>query len=323
MTTDVLVMGEALVDFLPLEPGHRVRDVEGWRRCVGGAPANVAVGLSRLGAKVALVGCTGDDEFGHFLKGALAAEGVDVSALRQTREGKTGLGFISLDARGERSFTFYREKAAEYLVDGRDVHPAAIAAARVLHLGTNSLLLPAARDAVREAVDLARGAGRLVSCDPNLRLHLWKEPDVLRAWLEVLVPRLSVLKLSEEEIGFVAGTEQVEVALDALARRGPALVAITRGAAGAVLRAGPHTVHVPASAAKVVDTTGAGDGFMTGLFYGLTRLCRDEAQVRALSRAQLEALGTLGCALGARVVERLGAVAGLPRRDEVAALLAF
>jgi fructokinase len=316
---DVLVMGEVLVDFMPRAAGKKVRDVEDWKRCVGGAPANVAVGLARLGAQVALCGCTGDDEFGHFLKGALAAEGVEVSGLRQTTEGKTGLGFISLDQNGERSFTFYRVNAAEYLVDGRDVNAEVIRSAKVLHLGTNSLLRAEARAAVAEAVEVMRGEGGIVSCDPNLRLHLWKDPAELRRWLDVLVPRLTVLKLSEEEIEFVTGAKDVDGALERLS--GPSLVVVTRGEKGAVLKTARHRVEVPAPAGTVVDTTGAGDGFMTGLLYGLTRSCSSPQDVTALDDETLRRLGTLGCAIGTRVVGFLGAVSGLPRRDEVRQLL--
>ena len=316
---DVLVIGEVLVDFMPRTAGKKVRDVEDWKRCVGGAPANVAVGLARLGAKVALCGCTGDDEFGHFLKNALAHEGVEVSGLRQTTEGKTGLGFISLDQNGERSFTFYRVNAAEYLVDARDVNPEAIRAAKVLHLGTNSLLLAPARAAVAQAALVMRGKGGIVSCDPNLRLHLWKDPTELRRWLDVLVPQLTVLKLSEEEIEFVTGARDVDGALERIA--GPALVVVTRGEKGAVLKTERERVEVPTVPCTVVDTTGAGDGFMTGLLYGLTRSCSAPADVAALDAEALRKLGTLGCAIGTRVVGFLGAVSGLPRREEVQQLL--
>src|SRR5439155_1590029 len=109
----IVCIGEALVDFLPVETGRKVRDVETWTRCSGGSPANVAIALARLGAKSAFLGVTGDDELGHYLAGKLAGEGVDVSHLRLTREGKTGLVFISLSDTGERSFSFYRTRSAE------------------------------------------------------------------------------------------------------------------------------------------------------------------------------------------------------------------
>ena len=182
MQHDVVCLGEALVDFLPARRGQRVREVTRWRPCLGGAPANVTVGLARLGATSALVGVTGNDEFGSFLKEGLAREGVDVSGLRQTDEGKTGLGFVSLTEQGERSFTFYRTRAAETFLDSRDTRASkrALSAATVVHAGTNSLVQPKARRAVRRVLEQRFRKGQLVSCDPNLRLHLWPDPSVLR-----------------------------------------------------------------------------------------------------------------------------------------------
>ena len=198
--TDVVCLGEALVDFLPSARGQRVREVETWRPCLGGAPANVAVGLSRLGARSALVGVTGDDEFGHFLKSGLAREGVNVRHVRQTTEGKTGIGFVSLTKSGERSFTFYRVRAAETFLDDRDTVGArkVLDAAKVVHVGTNSLIHPAARTAVLAAVKRAHARGQVTSTDPNLRLHLWKDPSVLKRLLGTLFAHCAVVKLSDE-----------------------------------------------------------------------------------------------------------------------------
>jgi len=314
MPHDVVSLGEALVDFLPDRAGCRVREVARWQPCVGGAPANVAVGLARLGASSALVGVTGDDEFGHFLRTGLAREGVDVTHLRHTTEGKTGLGFVSLTGEGERSFVFYRTLAAETFLDERDTGAAqaVLQAARVLHLGTNSLVREAGRVAVRDAVDAAAARGQLVSCDPNLRLHLWADPTVLRGLLEVLLPGCSVVKLSEEETAFVTGQASPAAALEVLARWGVPLAVVTLGAKGAALRFSGRTFEVPAPSVQVVDTTGAGDGFMSGLLYGLTRLAPHRAALEALPVAAVADCAALGCAVGARAVQQLGAVAGLP-----------
>src|SRR5436309_8982028 len=99
---DVVCFGEALVDLLPDSRG-RLRDCERFEVHSGGAPANVAVGLARLGKRVALAGAVGDDEFGHLLRRKLEGEGVEL-ALRPTSEAKTGMWFIALDAHGERTF---------------------------------------------------------------------------------------------------------------------------------------------------------------------------------------------------------------------------
>jgi fructokinase len=311
---DVVSMGEALVDFLPDRRGRRVREVRRWHPCLGGAPANVAVGLARLGAKVALVGVVGDDEFGHFLADGLRREGVDVSAIRLTQEGRTGLGFVSLTREGERSFTFYRMQAAETFLDGRDTRAGAplLARARVLHVGTNSLVQPQARTAVLEALAAMRARGHLTSTDPNLRLAVWKRPAVLKRLLGVLVRECAIVKLSVEEIDFVAGTRSPEKALDWLERRGVLVGVVTRGARGALVRYRGQTLSVPAPRVRVVDTTGAGDGFTAGLLYGLTRQFGTCAELAQGDVTAIEGHARFACLVGSRVVTRLGAVAGLP-----------
>lgn len=316
---DVISLGEALVDFLPNRRGQRVREVAQWTPCLGGAPANVAVGLARLGATSGLVGVTGEDEFGHFLKDGLRREGVDVRHLRQTDEGKTGLGFVSLTRGGERSFTFYRTRAAETFLDARDTEGAArfLRSSRVVHVGTNSLIQAPARAAVSEAVKRAFEAGQITSTDPNLRLHLWKDPVVLRKLLGVLFKRCAVVKLSEEEIEFVTGSSDLADALDWLEARGVLVAIVTRGSKGASLRFRGETRHVPARRVKVVDTTGAGDGFAAGFLYGLTRLYSTRAELEAADLDALEGHARFGCLVGSHVVTKLGAVAGLPRRGEV------
>lgn len=317
---DVISLGEALVDFLPNRRGQRVREVAQWTPCLGGAPANVAVGLARLGARSGLVGVTGDDEFGHFLKGGLRREGVDVSHLRQTAEGKTGLGFVSLTRSGERSFTFYRTRSAETFLDRRDTHAAArlLARSKVVHVGTNSLVHAPARAAVVEAVTRAREAGQITSTDPNLRLHLWKDPAVLRRLLGVLFKQCAVVKLSDEEIEFVTGTRDVLRALDWLEARGVVVAVVTRGPKGASVRFRGQTRHVPARRVKVLDTTGAGDGFTAGFLYGVTRQYGTRAELERADLDALEGHARFGCLVGSHVVTRLGAVAGLPTQRQLA-----
>lgn len=318
---DVVCLGEALVDFLPDRRGLRVRDVARWSPRIGGAPANVAVGVARLSGRSALVGVTGGDEFGHFLREGLAKEGVDVSHLRLEPGGRTGLGFVSLTRAGERSFVFFREQSSEKHLTTRDVRRAAglISRARVLHVGTNSLLHPGAREAALEAVERAAGRGQIVSVDPNLRLHLWPRPGELKALLRRLLPSCAVVKLSDEEIRFVTGQSDVDAALRWLGRRGPSVAVVTLGARGAAVRAGGQTLWVPAPKVTAIDTTGAGDGFMAGFLYGLARLADGRRGLDALRPEQLAQVARFGCLIGARAVTRLGAVPGLPHLKSVAA----
>ncbi|HYH99002.1 carbohydrate kinase [Hyalangium sp.] len=315
---DVVCMGETLVDFLPSETGRRVREVSSWAPCVGGSLANVSVGVARLGARSGLVSVLGSDEFGHFLRERIAAEGVDVSHVRQTTEARTGLVFISLDARGERSFTFFRTRSAEFLLGEQDVDPDFLGRTRVLHWGSNSLHLPEARSAVRRAVERVRQEGRIVSCDPNLRLHAWADPREAKGVLEQLLPLCTVVKLSEEEMPFVTGYTGTRDALEFLRGMGVVLPVVTLGEKGAAFLWQGEVVHVPAPPTRVVDTTGAGDGFVSAFLYGLTRRYTDARALLGATQESLTELATFACVVGSRVVERLGAVAGLPRAAEVA-----
>jgi fructokinase len=315
---DVVCMGETLVDFLPSESGRRVREVSSWTPCIGGSLANVSVGLARLGARSGLVSVLGSDEFGHLLRERLAAEGVDVSRVRQTTEARTGLVFISLDAQGERSFTFFRTRSAEFLLGERDVDLAFLARTRVLHWGSNSLHLPEARAAMLRAIEAVRQSGRIVSCDPNLRLHAWADQREPKDILARLLPLCTVVKLSEEEMAFVTGTTEVRGALEALSGMGVALPVVTLGDKGAAFLWRGEVVQVPAPSAQVVDTTGAGDGFVSAFLYGVTRRYADTQALLGATRESLTQLATFACVAGSRVVERLGAVAGLPRAAEVA-----
>lgn len=314
---DVVCMGETLVDFLPSEFGRRVREVPSWAPAIGGSLANVSVGLARLGARSGLVSVLGSDEFGHLLRERLAAEGVDVSHVRQTKEARTGLVFISLDARGERSFTYFRTRSAEFLLGEQDVDLEFLGRTRVLHWGSNSLHLPEARVALQRSIERVREAGRIISCDPNLRLHAWADPQEPKGILERLLPLCTVVKLSEEEMPFVVGSTDPRGALEALSAMGVVLPVVTLGEKGAAFLWRGEVVHVPAPPTRVLDTTGAGDGFVSAFLYGLTRRYADARAVREATRESLTELATFACVVGSRVVERLGAVAGLPLAAEV------
>src|SRR5262245_65759877 len=153
---DVLSFGEVIVDFFPEVRGTLLRDVERFGRHVGGAPANVAVGLARLGVRAGLMTLVGADEFGAFLVAALEAEGVDTAGVGTHRTARTGITFVAVGPRGERSFLFYRHPSADQLVAEHDVDGALVAKARVLHYGSSTLPRAPARARTRKAPARAR-----------------------------------------------------------------------------------------------------------------------------------------------------------------------
>jgi fructokinase len=309
---DVLCLGEALVDLLPDRRGT-LEECERFEVCAGGAPANVATGLARLGLRVAFRGVVGADPFGRLLAGRLAAEGVEC-ALRFAPERPTGLWFVALDARGDRTFFSpnARESADKLIVPG-DVDRALLRRARWLHVGSSAHVLPAGQDALREAVAAARALGVSVSFDPNVRLHLWDDVAPLRRLCADVLPACAAAKIAVDETELCTGERDPERAAARLVEMGVTLACVTLGEEGALVRRGADVLRVPAERVEVVDTTGAGDAFVAGLLSIVSRA----GPLDALPRAELERAVKFANRVAARVVGRFGAVAGLPRASEI------
>lgn len=310
-----MTLGELLVDFIAHEAGVPAGEATSWSALPGGAPANVAVGAARLGVPTSFLGKVGDDPFGRMLERALAAEGVETSGLRFEKGARTALAFVSLGDDGERSFHFYRHPSADMLYRPDEVDLEAVRQARVLHFGSISLIAEPSRSATLAAVEAAREAGVTVTFDPNLRLDLWPGADEALSGIFAAMGQAHVVKLSEEELEFVAGGVGETYARE-LARELDLLV-ITRAAKGALLIAGDTTQEVPAFETNVVDTTGAGDSFMAALVAGIVANPGIAEQPEALREVALRAN-----ACAAITVSSRGAIPALPHAERLVEFLA-
>lgn len=304
----VVSMGELLIDFVALESGVSVGEASGFQKAPGGAPANVAVGVARLGQQSAFLGQVGDDPFGHFLRDVLAAEGVNVGGLRFTNQARTMLAFVSLAAGGERSFQFYRHPSADMLMTPDDVAFDLIDAANIFHFGSITTISEPSASATFAAARHAREQGLIVSYDPNLRLALWPDADVARVGLKAGLDYAHVVKISEDEIDFVAGGD-----IGRLWRDGMQLIVVTYGAGGseAYIDGGTSPVaRHDGHAVESVDTTGAGDGFVAGLLTQLVE--RGDGW-----RDHLPEILCFANAVGALATTQRGAIPALPSRAQV------
>src|SRR5688572_3112966 len=169
----VVCLGELLIDFVATESGVTVGEASGFLKKPGGAPANVAVAVKRLGNPSAFLTQVGDDPFGHYLAGVLDAEGVDTRGVRFSSAARTALAFVSLASDGDRSFMFYRHPSADMLMQPQDINLDVIDAGSIFHFGSITLISEPSRSATIYAVEYARSRGKLISYDPNLRLALW------------------------------------------------------------------------------------------------------------------------------------------------------
>ncbi|HHY47403.1 MAG TPA: carbohydrate kinase, partial [Firmicutes bacterium] len=272
---DVLTMGELLIDFVPLRSGVSLGEATVFKKAPGGAPANVAVGVRRLGLSSGFMGKIGDDEFGKSLVDLLAKNGVDVSGVVFEAKARTALAFVSLGPGGEREFMFYRHPSADMLLEPSEVNLELISAAQIFHHGSISLINEPVRSATMVAIEAAKRAGVLVSYDPNLRLPLWPDERSAREGIISALPSADIVKASAEELEFLTGATQIPAGLEKLKALAPGAVAIviTRGARGCTLSTRRFTIEEAGFAVTPVDTTGAGDGFVAGLLAGLLRAC--------------------------------------------------
>ncbi|MGH3238945.1 MAG: carbohydrate kinase family protein, partial [Spirillospora sp.] len=243
----IVVFGEALVDLVG-EPGGRR-----FRADPGGGPANVAVGLGRLGETVTLATGLGDDAFGRLVTGHVTASGVTPDVRRAPF---TPLAIVSVDGAGVPSYDFVFP-----WVPSTPVLPADTA---VFYTGSIAAGLAEGRPA-----EEAMAAAPTVAYDPNIRPSLLGDPESERRRVERQVALSDVVKASEEDLDWLyPGVDPVEVARRWL-RLGPALAVVTRGPRGCVAVTASGLVERGAPEIEVVDTVGAGDAFMSGLLSGL------------------------------------------------------
>ena len=319
---DLLCLGEILIDFVPTARGKRLRDVSTFKKAPGGAPANVAVGFSKLGGSAALISKTGQDEFGFFLRETLNKAAVNTSYLYSTTETLTGLAFVSLQEAGEPEFIFYRRPAADMLLHPDEITESMFSQARIFHYGSVSLIAEPARGATLKAARLAAERGLLVSYDPNLRPALW--PDMKQAREEILdaIKWANIMKASRCEVTFLTELTGEKAAVS-LFKRYPRLklIAITAGEEGATLYLRQKSISIPPVSVKAIDPTGAGDGFTAALLYQVNRCTRDKSRVQdTLWDAPDDFWHTVGrfaCAAGALVTTRRGGIPAMPDLDSV------
>ncbi len=315
--SQVVALGELLIDFVPTVSGVTLIEAPAFKKAAGGAPANVAAGLAKLGVSVSFLGKVGDDAFGHFLIETLADVGVDTGGICTSSDARTALAFVSLRADGEREFMFYRHPSADMLYTPEEVDQETIETASILHYGSISLISEPSRSATLFAVERAREAGLLVSYDPNLRLNLWPGPEEARQGMLLGWPHAQIIKVSEEELFFLAEMDDVDAAIERLWHADLRLLIITRGRAGCRYVTSRFAGDVAGFAVPTVDTTGAGDGFVAGLLKGLLETADGFDDEEALQR-----ICRYANAVGALTTTERGAIPSLPEADAVADLLA-
>lgn len=306
---EVVTLGETMVLFSPMQSGP-LRYVHNYQKRIAGAESNLAIGVARLGHSSGWISKVGEDEFGKYLLREVQAEGVDVSRVKMTKEGPTGIMFKEMAEARETKVYYYRRGSAASLMTPEDLDPDYIKSAKILHLtGITPALSQNCLDTVKEAIRIAKGSGVMVSFDPNIRLKLWSREEAGRVIRELLpLVDLAFPGLDEAEIIF--GRSPVEQLLDSFLNSGVKLVVLKTGSQGCLVADATQTMAVKAFRVdQVVDPIGAGDAFAAGFLVGI------------LENKPLLESAKLANAMGAFAVTTAGDIEGLPDRAELEAFI--
>ncbi|OMO94729.1 Ribokinase [Corchorus olitorius] len=313
----IVSFGEMLIDFVPTVSGVSLAEAPGFLKAPGGAPANVAIAVARLGGKASFVGKLGDDEFGHMLADILKKNGVSGDGILFDQGARTALAFVTLRADGEREFMFYRNPSADMLLKPEELNLDLIRSAKVFHYGSISLIVEPCRSAHMKAMEAAKQAGALLSYDPNLRLPLWPSAEEARKQILSIWDKADIIKVSDVELEFLTGSNKIddETAMK-LWHPSLTLLLVTLGEKGSRYYTKKFKGSVDAFHVNTVDTTGAGDSFVGAL------LCKIVADPTILEdESKLKEVLKFSNACGAITTTKKGAIPALPTEAEALALI--
>lgn len=304
----VAAIGELLIDFVPQQKGCALREVTQFERVAGGAPANVVTAVSKLGGTGVMISQVGEDAFGEHIIDVLQTNGVDTHFVFQTKRANTGLAFVSLDATGNREFSFFRNPSADLFLSPEQITPEMLADCAVLHYCSVDLVDWPVKQAHRRAIELAQQAGMIISFDPNVRLPLWNSPTECRDAIQEFLPYANIVKISDDELEFVTGCRDEKEAAEKLLAGNCRLLLITKGSDGSSVYTPTANAHCAAVHTKVVDTTGAGDSFAGSFLYQLVRDKIELDSITDISAEKLEEYLDFSSKYAALTVSHMGAV---------------
>ena len=311
----VLCIGELLIDFFCTDIGVTLAQGAHFIKQAGGAPANVAAAISRLGGTAAFAGKVGNDPFGDFLIQTLNEVKVNTDLIARDTSALTTMAYVSLQSDGERDFVFSRGADGNFGMQDLPLYK--LSEAAIVHFGSATAMLGGAYlEAYFELMIKAREAKQFVSFDPNYRSSLWG--DRTEEFISLAKKGISLadfVKVSEEELQLISGCEELSAGIGELHRLGAKVIEVTLGKNGTLLSNGCELTTIPSIAIKSVDSTGAGDAFVGAVLFQLSRLT--SLDIGNLTFVEWQAIIHFANQVGAIVCTKVGAIAALPTYEEV------
>ncbi|ACL70571.1 carbohydrate kinase family protein [Halothermothrix orenii] len=299
---DVVSLGEILVDMISTEEVNSLSQSREYTRHFGGSPANIAVNLSRLGKKVALISRLGADAFGNYLLDVLKGEQIITDGIQQDKERRTTIVYVSKSTRTP-DWLPYRE--ADMYLQEDDIIFELIKRSKVFHLSTFILSRKPARDTAIKAFNYAREQGKIVCFDPCYRKVLWPEGDDGAGVVEEIISRADFVKPSLDDARHLFGPDSPENYVKRYLELGVKAVILTLGEEGVIASDGEEIIRIPAFSEDAVDVTGAGDAFWSGFICGLL----DGYTVKRSIK--------LGNGVAAFKIRGVGALSPVPSKEDI------
>lgn len=309
----VICPGELLIDFISLENGKSLVEVEKFQKKAGGAPANVATALVKLGTSAEFVGAVGCDSFGKFLLNTLKRYNVGTKYAIKDANNATTIAYVSIDENGERDFEFMRGADGNLSCSQIDFN--SFKESKIIHLGSATALLGGSLyEVYKEFVNYALKENKFISFDPNYREALYDDKkEVFVERCKEIIKYTDLIKVSEEEGEIITGEKNVEKMVDKLHDLGAKIVTITLGGEGAVVSIN-NINKVGSIKVKMIDSTGAGDAFIGALLSQIASL--EDCKSILKDEDKLIEFTKKANVVGALTTTKLGALDSIPSWEE-------
>lgn len=311
---DIIPVGRVAIDFNPTDYNRPLSESSNFNKYLGGSPANIAVGMARLGNRVGFLGKVSDDQFGDFVTGYFAAEGIDCSHISRCHNGeKLGLTFTEMLSPTQSSILMYRDGVADLMLHPDDVDEAYIASARCLLISGTALSASPSREAALKALAFAEKSGVAVVFDADYRPYSWKNKDEISIYTALVAEKSRIILGSREEFDLMErltgldGTDEGSAAY--WLGNGAQLLVIKHGKEGSAAYTSTERFRVHPFPVKALKGFGGGDGYASALLHGLM-------QGKSLSQA-LE----MGSASAAMLVASHACSRDMPSEESLTAFI--
>lgn len=309
-------IGEALIDFIPEKKGLRLKDVTHFKRVAGGAPANVASANAKLNGKSKMITKLGDDAFGHYIMDVFQKAHLDTQHIVMSKEYSTALAFVSLGEDGNRDFMFYRKNCADLQLTCDEISENVLEDCGVVHFCSVDLVESPMKLAHQKLLQMALEKKIIISFDPNVRINLWDNPENCKKAIHEFLPYAEIIKISDEELTFISGKENIEDALDFFFKDRCKLLVYTMGKDGAkIYTKDGKVIESKGILVNVKDTTGAGDSFIGAFLHQLLK--NDVCDLENIEKKTLQTYLEFANLYAAYTTTRKGAIEAMATIEEL------